>query len=130
MWKKAHLISDFMKKKSPWVGLEPTKRNKNLMKAYEDLETRILPSNIFHCTNFSIPRFKGLGMRNLQYWIRICQKSCNTVTNHNYILCVVRISMKQTLLFHFALALYRSFFVGSTCFVTNYSNMSDLKRFT
>ena len=51
--KKAHLISDFMKKKSPWVGLEPTKRNKKMMKAYEDLETRILPSNIFPCTNFS-----------------------------------------------------------------------------
>ena len=44
-----------------------------------------------------IPRFKGLGMRNLQYWIRICQKSHNTVTNHNYILCVVRIFMKPTL---------------------------------
>ena len=36
-------------------------------------------------------------MRNLQYWIRICQKSHNTVTNHNYILCVVRIFMKHTL---------------------------------
>ena len=30
--------------------------------------------------------------------IRNCQKSHNTVTNHNYILCVVRIFMKQTLL--------------------------------
>ena len=29
--------------------------------------------------------------------IRICQKSHNTVTNHNYILCVVWIFMKQTL---------------------------------
>ena len=36
-------------------------------------------------------------MRNLQYWIRIWQKSHNTVPNHNYILCVVRILMKQTL---------------------------------
>ena len=45
----------------------------------------------------TIPRFKCLGMRNLQYWIRICQKSHNTVTNHNYILCVVRIFMNQTL---------------------------------
>ena len=44
-----------------------------------------------------IPRFKRHGMRNLQYWIRICQKSHNTVTNHNYILCVVRIFMNQTL---------------------------------
>ena len=34
----------------------------------------------------SIPRFKGLGMRNLQYWIRICQTSHNTVTNYNNIL--------------------------------------------
>ena len=24
-----------------------------MMKAYEDLKGRILPSNIFHCTNFS-----------------------------------------------------------------------------
>jgi hypothetical protein len=39
----------------------------------------------------SIPRF-------MQYQIRICQKSHNTVTNHSYILCVVRIFMKQTLL--------------------------------
>ena len=35
----------------------------------------------------------------------IYQKSHNTVTNHNYILCVVRILMKQTLrmftIFHF-----------------------------
>ena len=29
----------------------------------------------------SIPRFKGLGIRNLQYQIIICQKSHNTVTN-------------------------------------------------
>ena len=36
------------------MGLEPTKRNKKMMKAYEDLETRILPSNIFYCTNFRI----------------------------------------------------------------------------
>ena len=28
----------------------------------------------------SIPHFKGLS--NLQYWIRICQKNHNTVTNH------------------------------------------------
>ena len=31
----------------------------------------------------SIAPFKGLGMRNLQYWIRICQKTHYTVTNHN-----------------------------------------------
>ena len=37
----------------------------------------------------SIPHFKGIGMRNLQYLIGICQKSHNTVTNHIYILCVV-----------------------------------------
>ena len=36
-------------------------------------------------------------MINLQYQIRICQKSHNIVTNHNYILCVVQIFMKQTL---------------------------------
>ena len=36
-------------------------------------------------------------MRNLQYQVRIYQKSHNTVTNHNYILCVVRIFYKQTL---------------------------------
>ena len=35
------------------MGLEPTKRNKKMMKAYEDLEARILPSNTFPCTNFS-----------------------------------------------------------------------------
>ena len=40
---------------------------------------------------------KGLVMRNLQYQIKICQKSHNTVTNHNYILCMVRIYMNQTL---------------------------------
>ena len=45
----------------------------------------------------SILYFKGLGMRNLQYQIRICQKSHNTVTIHNYILRVVRIFMNQTL---------------------------------
>ena len=45
----------------------------------------------------NLPCFKGLGMRNLQYWIRICQKSHNKVTNRNYILSVVRIFMKQTL---------------------------------
>ena len=45
----------------------------------------------------SIPGLKGLGMRNLQYWVRICQKSHNTVTNHNYVLCVVPILMNQTL---------------------------------
>ena len=44
-----------------------------------------------------IHRFKGLGMGNLQYWIRFCQKIHNTVTNHNYIWCVVRILLKQTL---------------------------------
>ena len=48
-------------------------------------------------TYFSIPHFKGLGMRNLQYQIRSCQNSHNSVTNHNYILCVVQILMKQTL---------------------------------
>ena len=31
----------------------------------------------------SIPHFKGLGMRNLHYEIRISKKSHNTVTNHN-----------------------------------------------
>ena len=45
----------------------------------------------------SLPCFKGLGMKNLQYQIRICQKSHNTGTNHNYTSCVVQIFMKQTL---------------------------------
>jgi hypothetical protein len=45
----------------------------------------------------SIPHFKGLGMRNLQHEIRICQKSHNTATNQNYILCAVLIFMNQTL---------------------------------
>ena len=47
-----------------------------------------------------IPCSKGLGVRNLQYWIRFCQKSHNTVTDHNYNLSVVRILMKQTLYFN------------------------------
>ena len=33
------------KKKKKW---------KKMMKTYEDLEGRILPSNIFHCTNFKV----------------------------------------------------------------------------
>ena len=45
----------------------------------------------------SIPHFKGFGMRNLQYEIRICQKSHNTVTITVYVWTVVRILMKQTL---------------------------------
>ena len=32
-----------------------------------------------------LPHFKGFGMRNLQYEIRICQKSHNTVTITVYI---------------------------------------------
>ena len=32
-----------------------------------------------------IPRFKGLGMKNLQYLFRIYQKKSYTVTNHNCI---------------------------------------------
>ena len=34
-----------------------------------------------------IPCFKGLDMRNLQYWIRICQKSHYTVTNQLHFIC-------------------------------------------
>ena len=45
-----------------------------------------------------IPHFKGLGMKNLQYEIKICQKSYNKVTMTVYTSCVVRILMKQTLL--------------------------------
>jgi hypothetical protein len=41
-----------------------------------------------------ILNFKGFSMRNLQYQIRICQKSHKTVTITVY---VVRILMKQTL---------------------------------
>ena len=43
----------------------------------------------------------------LLYWIRICRKSHNTVTNHNYILCVVRILMKQTLGSHEVKRIYK-----------------------
>ena len=43
--KKAHLTSDFMKKIS-LGGARTHKKNKKMMKAYEDLEARILPSNI------------------------------------------------------------------------------------
>ena len=43
----------------------------------------------------SIPYFKGLDMRNLQYEIRICQKSHNKVTMTVYVM--VRFLMKQTL---------------------------------
>ena len=39
----------------------------------------------------SILHFKGFGMRNLQYQIRICQKSHNTVTIAVYVWTVVRI---------------------------------------
>ena len=39
----------------------------------------------------SIPHFKGFGMRNLQYEIRICQKSHNAVTITVYVWTVVRI---------------------------------------
>ena len=35
--------------------------------------------------NFSIPHFKGLGMRNLQYEMRICQKSNNKITKTVYV---------------------------------------------
>ena len=45
----------------------------------------------------SIPHFKGFGNRNLQYEIRICQKSQNTVTITVYVWTVVRILMKLTL---------------------------------
>ena len=45
----------------------------------------------------SKPHFKGFSMRNLQYEIRICQKSHNTVTITVYVWTVVRILMKQTL---------------------------------
>ena len=45
----------------------------------------------------SIPHFKGFGMRNLQYEIRICLKSHNTVTITIYMWTVVQILMKQTL---------------------------------
>ena len=44
----------------------------------------------------SIPHFKGLDMRNLQYEIRICQKSHNKVTKTVYVLMVL-IFMDQTL---------------------------------
>ena len=43
----------------------------------------------------SIPYLEGLGMSNLQYEIRICQKSHNKVTMTVYV--VVRFLMKHTL---------------------------------
>ena len=39
----------------------------------------------------SIPHFKGLDMRNLQYEMKICQKSCKDS------LCMVQIFMDQML---------------------------------
>ena len=36
--KKSPFNIRFHKKISPWVGLEPTKRNKKMMKQYEDLD--------------------------------------------------------------------------------------------
>ena len=35
------------------------------------------------------PQSKGLGMRNLQYEVKICQESHNKVTMTVYTLCVV-----------------------------------------
>ena len=46
----------------------------------------------------SILYFKGIGMRNLQYEIRICPKSHNIVTITVYVWTVVRILKKETLL--------------------------------
>ena len=43
----------------------------------------------------SIPHFKGLDMRNLQYEIRICQKGHNKVTKT--VLSLLRFFMRQTL---------------------------------
>ena len=37
MYKKAHLISDFRKKKSPQVGLEPTKMRQDLKKSVSNM---------------------------------------------------------------------------------------------
>jgi hypothetical protein len=45
----------------------------------------------------SIHHLKDFGMRNLQYEIRICHKSHNTVKITVYVWTVVRILMKQTL---------------------------------
>ena len=53
--------------------------------------------NVFIVWATIIPHFKGLGMKNLQYEIKICQKNYNKVTMTVYTLCVVRILMKQTL---------------------------------
>ena len=44
-----------------------------------------------------ILHFKGLGMRNLQYEMRICQKSHNKITKPVFSLCMDRIFMNQTL---------------------------------
>ena len=43
----------------------------------------------------SVPLFKGLGMTNLRYEVRICQKSHNKVTMAVY--DIVRFLMKHTL---------------------------------
>ena len=45
--------------------------------------------NIFH--------FKGFGMINLHYEIRICQKIYNRVTMTVYVKCVVRFNVHKTL---------------------------------
>ena len=37
MYEKAHLISDFRKKISPWVGLEPTKMRQDLKKSVSNM---------------------------------------------------------------------------------------------
>ena len=44
----------------------------------------------------SVLHFKGLGIRNLQYEMSICQKSHNKVTDS---LCMVQIFIDQTLQF-------------------------------
>ena len=46
----------------------------------------------------TIPHFKGLGMRNLQYEIRICQKQHTKVAMSNVYVNVVTVLMKQSLI--------------------------------
>ena len=67
------------------------KSNQTFKCIYEYLDKKIEMQrpNIFH--------FKALGMMNLHYEIRICQKIYNRVTTHNKSKCLVRNSLHQLL---------------------------------
>ena len=71
------------------------KSNQTFKCIYEYLDKRfeMQRPNIFH--------FKALGMMNLHYEIRICQKIYNRVTMTVYVKCVVRFNLNKTLFCHF-----------------------------